>query len=120
MEPAHGDYCPGHSHECAVHHCMITFDPLLDFYTDPANITFGESALLKKIMAGVMIYCRRRKDVDEALLFFDIHAPSGKRIQARYRELACKYHPDRNGGSEEMMKKLNSAYMILKEMYVAP
>ena len=34
-------------------------------------------------------------------------------IKRAYRELASKYHPDRNGGSaeaEEKMKEINAAY----------
>src|ERR1700746_3943766 len=38
-------------------------------------------------------------------------------IQAAYKRLAFKYHPDRNSnpGSQEMMRLLNEAYRILSD-----
>lgn len=41
-------------------------------------------------------------------------------IKTRYKELAKKYHPDRNKGckkSEELLKTINMAYTILKVAY---
>jgi len=41
---------------------------------------------------------------------------SSKEIHTVYRELALKYHPDRNGGdpeSEERLKEINQAYHML-------
>ncbi len=34
-------------------------------------------------------------------------------IRKAYRNLAFRYHPDRNPGSEEMMKEINEAYAVL-------
>ena len=34
-------------------------------------------------------------------------------IKKAYRNLAFRYHPDRNAGSEEMMKTINEAYAVL-------
>jgi DnaJ-class molecular chaperone len=34
-------------------------------------------------------------------------------IRKAYRNLAFRYHPDRNAGSEEMMKEINEAYAVL-------
>ncbi|EZG43802.1 DnaJ domain protein [Gregarina niphandrodes] len=42
------------------------------------------------------------------------HAPT-KEITKAYRLLALKYHPDKTGGSEEMMKRINEAYGCLKD-----
>ena len=111
------DYCT--EHEEYKHRLnSATIDYLFDFYLDPENIHFGDSEILKKLMSGMKVYCCRKKDIDEALKFFDIHTPGKKKITNRYRELAVKYHPDMCGGSEEMMKNLNSSYMILKEVFV--
>ncbi|HPS87081.1 MAG TPA: J domain-containing protein [Spirochaetota bacterium] len=118
MSAASGDYCIFHEGEYLHYMNSATFDYLYDFYNDPGNITFGESDILKKLMSGVRVYCSRRKDIDEALHFFGIHKPGKKLISNRYRELAGKFHPDRCGGSEEMMKKLNSSYMVLKEVFI--
>jgi curved DNA-binding protein CbpA len=41
---------------------------------------------------------------------------SAEEIKKIYRELAVKYHPDRNGGdrgSEERLKEINQAYHVL-------
>ena len=115
---AHGDYCAEHCADDMYYSNSMTFDYLQDFYIDSGNITFGNSDLLGRIMAGVRLYGFRKRDVDEALDFFGIQKPGRKIIARRYRELAAEYHPDRCGGSEEMMKRLNSSYMILKEVFV--
>jgi DnaJ-class molecular chaperone len=36
-------------------------------------------------------------------------------IKKTYRKLAFQYHPDRNPGSEEMMKDINEAYAVLSD-----
>ncbi len=113
-----GDYCDQHTSQYKDYHNSVSFDVLFDFYIDPENITFGESEILKKLMSGIKVYCLKKSDIEAALKFFKIHNPRKKNITARYRELAGKYHPDRYGGSEEMMKRLNSAYAILKEVYI--
>ena len=38
---------------------------------------------------------------------------SKEEIKKAYRKMAHKYHPDKKGGDEEMMKKINEAYAIL-------
>jgi len=38
-----------------------------------------------------------------------------KDLKRRYRQLARRYHPDREGGEFEKMERLNRAYEILKE-----
>lgn len=38
---------------------------------------------------------------------------SAEEIKKAYRSLAFKYHPDKNPGSEEMMKSINEAYAVL-------
>ena len=113
-----GDFCKEHEDEYKNYRDSATFDIMQDFYTDPENIVFGDSDILKKLISGIRIYCFKKKDIDEALRFFNIQKPGKKIITTRYRELAREYHPDRHSGSEEMMKKLNSAYLILKEVYI--
>lgn len=113
-----GDYCALHKEKYAHHKNSTVFDYLQDFYTDRENITFGESDMLKKLMSGIRVYCTRRQDIDDALRFFGIHKPGKRLITNRYRELAGRFHPDRCGGDEEMMKKLNSSYMVLKEVFI--
>ena len=112
------NYCTHHAAQYEEYTTGMSFDVLLDFYTDPGNITFGESDILKKIMSGIKVYCLKKSEIEDALKFFGIHKPGKKNITARYRELAGKYHPDRCSGSGEMMKRLNSAYAILKEVYI--
>lgn len=34
-------------------------------------------------------------------------------IKTAYKKLALKYHPDKNGGNDEMFKQINNAYQIL-------
>ncbi|MGO9613947.1 MAG: DnaJ domain-containing protein [Dissulfurispiraceae bacterium] len=38
---------------------------------------------------------------------------SSDEIKKAYRNLAFRYHPDKNPGSEEMMKEINEAYAVL-------
>ena len=113
-----GDYCAVHAKDYEHFFNRMTFDYLQDFYCDAGNITFGDSDLLCRIMSGVRLYSFRKRDVDMALEFFNLNRPCRKIISRRYRELAAKYHPDVCGGSVEMMKRLNSSYMILKDVFV--
>jgi hypothetical protein len=57
----------------------------------------------------------------EALAIMGLEPPIDlKIIKTRYKELAKKHHPDRNHGSkesEELLKKINMAYTILKVAY---
>ena len=40
---------------------------------------------------------------------------SDDEIKSAYRQLAKKYHPDREGGSEAIMKEINNEYDIMFE-----
>ena len=58
-------------------------------------------------------------DVTEACVIFNIEPPfDAKKLKAKYLSLMKKHHPDRNRGdekAEEMVKKINVAYQILKD-----
>lgn len=43
------------------------------------------------------------------VLLLDTRQPTADEIQAAYRRLASKYHPDRNGGDAAKMAELNQA-----------
>ncbi len=57
----------------------------------------------------------------EALALFGLNPPiTLQGIKTRYKELAMKHHPDRNGGcqkSEELLKRINISYTLLKVAY---
>jgi hypothetical protein len=57
----------------------------------------------------------------EALAIFGLEPPIDlKGIKTRYKELAKKYHPDTNRddpGAEDLLKRINMAYTILKLAY---
>lgn len=57
----------------------------------------------------------------EALAIFGLEPPVDlKGIKTRYKELAKKYHPDMNRddpGAEDLLKRINMAYTILKLAY---
>src|SRR5208283_3830539 len=40
---------------------------------------------------------------------------STEEIKKAYRNLAFRFHPDRNPGKEEMMKVINEAYAVLSD-----
>ena len=111
-------YCQVHSGHYADLNCSPAYDPLFDFYSNPDNIGFGNSRLLHRLMNGVRVYAFRKGEIDRALAFFRIENPGKKTIRKRYHELVREFHPDRNKGSETMMKKVNDAYEILSEVYI--
>ncbi len=116
MNESSGPYCSIHKGE--IEPDIPYFDPMAQFYLDPENISFGESALLHEVMKGFRIYFIHKREINEALAIFSIEKPGKKAICRRYRELAALFHPDRCGGSDEKMKVINSAYSLLKTVYV--
>ncbi|HOT46229.1 MAG TPA: DnaJ domain-containing protein [Spirochaetota bacterium] len=124
-DPETGSHCgldAGGGAYCSLHRLpgsdgAVTFDPLLDFYTNPDNLSFGTSALLEKLMKGAVIYALRRGEVERALELFGISRPTMKNIKRKYHELAKSLHPDLNRDGETEMKKLNHAYQVLMEVF---
>lgn len=57
----------------------------------------------------------------KALAVLDLDPPvTIVEIKARYKELVKRHHPDRHGGdkaAEEMLKRINVAYHVLKSAY---
>jgi hypothetical protein len=97
---------------------LPVYDCLMEFYIDPENITFGKSPLLAKLMSGAVRFAVNRAAVDGALKFFGLRNPGMKSLKKRYRELAVKYHPDRNSGDCSKMIELNRSYEVLKEIFI--
>jgi len=116
MNETGGLFCEIHSGD--IDPVIPSFDPMAQFYLDPENIAFGESELLNEIMKGFRIYFIRKREIDGALLLFNLEKPGKKSISRRYRELAGIFHPDRCGGSEEKMKEINRAYTLLKAVFI--
>ena len=110
-----GMYCGLHLGQ--VNNAALSFDPLFDFYTNPDNISFGTSAVLDKLMKGVVIYAMKRGEVERALELFGLSRPTMKSIKSKYHELAKSLHPDLNRGGESQMKDLNHAYQVLMEVF---
>ncbi len=108
-----GTYCPDHQSMHSGEENSAEPDFLSSFYTDPENIAFGESEKLHSASKGFSIYLLKKKDIDEALKLFDLKSPGRTAVKTRYRELVRKYHPDRDGGSEEMIKRINGSYDLL-------
>lgn len=125
-DPETGRYCAGRAQGgyCRLHEpdprdrATLSFDPLREFYVNPANITFGSSSILAKIMDGVIHYALRAGEVERALALFSLTRPNRKAIQKRYHEMARRLHPDYNGGDDTAMKELNRSYQILMEVFV--
>lgn len=115
-ESPEGEYC--HVHRKFSPGNSVQIDFLRDFYIDPENISFGESELLKRILEGTFRFIKNRRQIEDAKKLFGISHPSKKIIRKKYRELAMKFHPDKNRGDEKPMKKLNEAYEVLREVYV--
>ncbi len=53
------------------------------------------------------------KDYYKALGVLENSRP--EEIKKAYRNLAFRFHPDRNAGNEEMMKEINEAYAVLSD-----
>lgn len=125
-DPATGRHCghdAGDAGFCEEHLdpdalAALAFDPLRDFYTNPANISFGGNAILDRLMKGAVLYALRRGEVERALAVFGLSRPTMKRIKARYHELARSFHPDLHPGNESRMKELNHSYQVLMEIFV--
>lgn len=125
-DPSAGLHCgsaaddAGHcgQHSDPGNSAALFFDPLRDFYTNPENISFGESAVLDRLMKGAVIYALRRGEVERALAVFGLQRPTMKSIKKRYHELARALHPDLHPGSESLMKELNHSYQVLMEIFV--
>ena len=109
-------FCP--AHDDGSERSLPSFDPMSGFYSDPENISFGESEILENVMRGFRLYCIHKREIDDALKLFGLRNPDRLKISLRYRKLAGEFHPDRCGGSGEKMKELNSSYAILKEVFV--
>ena len=127
--PERGLFCgapAGRGRHCALHAAdeedaaRPAFDPLLDFYTNEENISFGRNPILEKLMKGAIVYSFRRGEIDRALAFFGVKRPDMKTIKRIYRELAKAYHPDKNGGDDSRMKELNHCYQVVSEVFVIP
>ncbi len=124
-DPETGSHCgldADGSTYCARHripdsNAAVSFDPLYDFYTNPDNLSFGTSAVLEKLMKGVVVYALHRGEVERALDIFGLSRPSIKSIKKKYHALAKSYHPDLNEGNEIRMKELNHAYQVLMEVF---
>jgi hypothetical protein len=111
-------YCRYHENHGAMVANSLLFDPMEDFYLNPENIRFGESELLARLQRGAILYSIRRGEVEEALNFFGLFNPSRKTLQKRYHEFAKKYHPDFVRGDDSMMKRINSYYQVLREIFL--
>lgn len=115
--PAAGHlFCAGHRGFSAE--AGVSFDPMLDFYSNEENISFGQSDILEKLMNGVIIYAMRRGVIESAMKFLGLSRPDMKSIKKRYHEMAMLYHPDKNKGDDTLMKELNHSYQILLEVFV--
>lgn len=113
-----GYYCRFHAPHEGRDSRTPVFDPLREFYLDAGNINYGEGEFLQRIMKGMKSYVFNRKDVEEALRFFDLYNPDRATLQRRYHQLAKLYHPDYRKGNDSQMKRLNVFYKILKEVFI--
>jgi len=113
-----GSYCTYHISYSRQNSSLPVYDPLDEFYCNPDNIAFGNSRILERLMMGIKVYTFRKGDIEESLKLFGLTHPGKRIIQKRYRELALKYHPDRNNGDDSRMKNLNNAYNVLKEVFI--
>jgi len=110
---------------CSFHDCYfknqfldVTFDPLTSFYLNPENILWGNSKILKKVLNGFNLFSSKKGEVEEALNFMDVKYPTKKILKNKYKELAFLYHPDKKGGDESLMKRLNYSYLLLKDIFI--
>lgn len=104
--------------------------------TKPGDDFFGafvkdDLGLLSEVGLGPEARAQRKRKAEEqrvnpdspegryiaALAILDLKpGATEKEIKARYKELAKRHHPDRNGGdkaAEERLKEINQAYTVL-------
>ncbi len=112
-----GYACVDHDAEYIGHRNSLIPDYLSSFYLDAENISFAETDIFKKFYGSLKQFMMNRKEIEIALKLFGIAHPDKKSLSRKYRELAVKYHPDKNGGSGDSMKELNAAYTLLREIY---
>jgi hypothetical protein len=77
-----------------------------DFRSHFFGQNFGENALEQTIT---------KEEALKNLEFKDDQKPTQDEIRIRYKELALKYHPDREGGSVEQFRMIDEAYKSLKK-----
>ena len=118
MPAVNGGFCRYHGWNTSDRFRYPVYDPMSEFYLNDENIAFGNSELLERLMRGIMIYSLKKGEIDAALAFFNISHPSRRLIQKRYHVLARQYHPDLLNGNDEMMKRLNSSYQVLREIFI--
>lgn len=111
-----GACCPAHREPGGPGE--ISFDPLLEFYSNRENLSFGTADILARLMNGVIIYALRRGEVERALKFFGLSRPTPGSVKKKYHQLARAYHPDINDGNDALMKELNHSYQVLMEVFV--
>ncbi len=82
---------------------------------------FNEDEPFKKEKRGAAHGLDPASPEFEAMALFGLEPPvTLQEIKARYKELVKKHHPDHHGGcqkAEELLKRVNMAYTILKLAY---
>jgi hypothetical protein len=100
-------------------------------YPQQCHLAAADLGLLSEVGLGPEARAQRKRKAEEqrvspdspegryiaALAILDLKpGATEKEIKARYKELAKRHHPDRNGGdraAEERLKEINQAYTVL-------
>ncbi len=99
-----------------------------------SDFTFSEESLKEKVWSEFRAYDYTKKEQNtkkrklegnyeevEAMAIMGLEPPINIDIlKKKYKELAKKFHPDKNSGckdAEEKLKKINISYNILKKAY---
>ncbi len=102
----------GHNPTWKVNHQASSMHQRMN---DAFGKLFGEGAGFESVQVTLP------RELRDALAVLDLEHPTDKdSIKSQYRELAKKYHPDRNAGNklaEEAFKKVTHAYQILMSQY---
>ncbi|MBP7653230.1 DnaJ domain-containing protein [Candidatus Dependentiae bacterium] len=105
-----GYYCQNHQKS----NFEIESVSLREFYINLDNYNVITEEILEKLISGFWKYNRYKSDLRKYFSALDLPVSATKTdIKKKFKKLAVKHHPDKQGGCPEKFSEINCAYNIL-------